>query len=434
MLVTKWLEVFRGWIIQTKLTISAGISKPEKGPYLVISTEKKTRPSYAEFVLLVSMMMSLTALSIDAMLPALPQIGRDLNVQNPNDRQLVVSLIFLGLAFGQLFFGPLSDKTGRKPAIYAGYGLFIAGSLLSMFAISFPMMLIGRFLQGAGVSAPRAVTLALVRDRYEGRAMARVMSFVMTVFILVPMIAPILGQTILLFSGWRSIFGVFILLAAITLIWFALRMPETLAAENRAPFSLKRILRTATEIIKIRPALAYTVTAGLVGGAHLGYLNSAQQVFQEQYALGELFPLFFAIIAFSIGLASFLNARLVVRFGMRLLVRWALLVIFGLSIVAIAGALLSAGQPPLWLLMAYLMLVFFCIGILFGNMNALAMEPLGHIAGIGAAIVGSLSTLISMLLGTVIGQNYNGTIIPLVIGLAVLTGLSIINVRWTEAE
>ena len=209
-----------------------------KGPYLVITAEKKTRPSYAEFVLLVSMMMSLTALSIDAMLPALPQIGRDLNVQNTNDRQLVVSLIFLGLAFGQLFFGPLSDKTGRKPAIYAGYGLFIAGSLLSLFAISFPMMLFGRFLQGAGVSAPRAVTLALVRDEYEGRAMARVMSFVMTVFILVPMIAPILGQTILLFSGWRSIFGVFILLAAITLIWFALRMPETLAAENRAPFSL----------------------------------------------------------------------------------------------------------------------------------------------------------------------------------------------------
>lgn len=400
----------------------------------MIETKRKTDPSFAEFVILVSMMMALTALSIDAMLPALSQIGSDLNVQNANDRQLVVSMIFLGLAFGQLFFGPLSDKTGRKPAIYAGYSLFIAGSLLSMFSASFPMMLFGRLLQGAGVSAPRAVTLALVRDQYEGRAMARVMSFVMTVFILVPMIAPIMGQTILLFSGWRSIFGAFILLAAFTLLWFALRMPETLAAEDRAPFSLERIIGATREILRTRIALGYTVTAGLVSGAHLGYLNSAQQVFQEQYALGELFPLFFAIIAFSIGLASFLNARLVVRFGMRLLVRWALLVIFGLSIAIFGIALLSAGQPPLWLFMVYLMLVFFCIGILFGNMNALAMEPLGHIAGIGAAVVGSLSTLISVLLGTMIGRSYNGTILPLVAGIGILTGLALIVVRWVEAD
>ncbi len=380
------------------------------------------------------MMMSLTALSIDAILPALSQIGSDLNVQNANDRQLVVSMIFLGLAFGQLFFGPLSDKTGRKPAIYAGYGLFIAGSLLSIFSVSFSMMLFGRLLQGAGVSAPRAVTLALVRDQYEGRAMARVMSFVMTVFILVPMIAPIMGQTILLFSGWRSIFGVFVLLAAFTLLWFALRMPETLAPEDRAPFSLERIIGATREILRTRIALGYTVTAGLVSSAHLGYLNSAQQVFQEQYTLGELFPLFFAVTAFSIGLASFLNARLVVRFGMRLLVRWALLVIFGLSIAIFGVALLSAGQPPLWLFMVYLMLVFFCIGILFGNMNALAMEPLGHIAGIGAAVVGSLSTLISVMLGTMIGRSYNGTILPLVAGIAILTGLALVVVRWVEAD
>lgn len=400
----------------------------------MIAADQKTKPSFAEFVILVSMMMSLTALSIDAMLPALSQIGSDLNVQNANDRQLVVSMIFLGLAFGQLFFGPLSDKTGRKPAMYSGYALFVAGSLLSMFALSFPMMLFGRLLQGAGVSAPRAVTLALVRDEYEGRAMARVMSFVMTVFILVPMIAPILGQTILLFSGWRTIFGVFVLLAAITLVWFALRMPETLNPEDRAPFSLERIIGATREIIITRPALGYTVMAGLVSGVHLGYLNSAQQVFQEQYALGQLFPLFFAVIAFSIGLASFLNARLVLRFGMRMLVRWALLIIFGLSTALFGIALLAAGQPPLWLFMVYLMMVFFCIGILYGNMNALAMEPLGHIAGIGAAVVGSLSTLISVLLGTMIGRSYNGTILPLVAGIAILTGLALVVERWVETD
>ena len=399
----------------------------------MISTKSKTDPSLAEFVIIISLMMSLTALSIDAMLPALPQIGADLQVQNTNDRQLVVSTIFLGLAAGQLFFGPLSDKTGRKPAIYAGLTLFAAGSLVSVFAVSFPMMLAGRLLQGAGVSAPRAVGLALVRDRYEGRAMAQVMSFVMTIFILVPMIAPIFGQTLLFITGWRSIFGSFVLLALITLAWFALRMPETLAAEDRAPFSLRRIIGAAIEIIKIRPALGYTIVAGFVSGAHLGYLNSAQQVFQEQYDLGELFPLFFAMVALSIGLASFLNARLVMRFGMRALVRWALLIILGLSVAVLGVVLLVAGQPPLWFLMVYLMLTFLCVGILFGNNNALAMQPLGQVAGIGAAVVGSLSTFISVPLGIMIGRSYNGTILPLIAGMAILAGLSLVVVRWIEA-
>jgi DHA1 family bicyclomycin/chloramphenicol resistance-like MFS transporter len=401
---------------------------------MTVLAKQKAGPSYVEFVVLMSMMMSLTALSIDAMLPALPQIGSDLNVQNGNTRQLVISIIFLGLALGQLFFGPLSDKTGRKPAIYAGYALYIAGALMSLLAISFPILLLGRFLQGVGVSAPRAVTLALVRDRFEGRAMARVMSFIMTTFILVPMIAPSLGQAILLYSGWRAIFGSFILLAIITLAWFALRLPETLAPENRAPFSLGRIISATREILKTRASLGYTVSAGLISGAFIGYLNSSQQIFQEQFALGELFPLFFAVIALSIGVASLLNTRLVIRFGMRFLVSWSLIMIFALSLIALLIALLTAGQPPLWLFMTYLMLAFFCVGILFGNQNSLAMEPLGSMAGIGAAIVGSLSTLISMPLGTIIGQSYNGTILPLILGMAVLAGLAIFVVRWAESN
>jgi MFS transporter, DHA1 family, multidrug resistance protein len=400
----------------------------------LITTKTKTSLSFTEFVILISLMMSLTALSIDAMLPALPQIGRDLNVQNANDRQLVISMIFMGLSFGQLFFGPLSDSIGRKPAIYGGLILFMAGSLLSMSAATFPIMLSGRLIQGIGISSPRAVTLALVRDQFEGRTMARVMSFVSTVFILVPMLAPTMGQSILLFSGWRGIFGVYVALAMIVLAWLGLRQPETLSPENRAPFTWQRILSATQEVIKNRLAFGYTVTAGLVSGAFVGYLNSAQQIFQEQYALGTLFPIYFAIIASSIGLASLANTRLVMRYGMRFLVRTAMLVIVVLSVAAFGAALLVAGQPPLWLLMAYLMMAFFCVGILFGNLNSLAMEPLGHIAGIGAAIVGSLSTLLSTVLGTVVGQSYNGTIFPLVAGLAVLVGLSIIVVRWAEAD
>ncbi len=211
-------------------------------------------------------------------------------------------------------------------------------------------------------------------------------------------------------------------------------MPETLAPDNRAPFSLRRIVKAAVTIVKIRPALGYTVIAGFVSGAHLGYLNSAQQVFQEQYALGELFPIFFALVAFSIGFASFLNARLVMRFGMRSLVKWALLSILGLSAVSLAIALLAGGQPPLWFLMIYLMLTFFGVGILFGNNNALAMQPLGRMAGIGAAVVGALSTFISVPLGIIIGRSYNGTILPLVAGILIVAVLSLIVVRWVEAE
>ncbi|MGD8402599.1 MAG: multidrug effflux MFS transporter [Anaerolineales bacterium] len=399
-----------------------------------MSKKRIPAPSFVEFVVVISLMMSLTALSIDTMMPALPQIGVELSIQNTNDRQLIISMIFLGLAVGQLFFGPLSDRTGRKPAIYAGYSIYIIGSLLAVFAVSFPMMLAGRLLQGVGISAPRAITMALVRDRYAGRMMARVMSFVMTVFILVPMLAPSLGQAIMGFSGWRGIFVSFIMVALTTLIWFAIRMPETLAPEDRAPFSLRHILDATFVIVKNRTALGYTVSTGLVGGTFLGYLSSAQQIFQEQYALGELFPILFGIISLSIGLASFLNARLVMRFGMRFLVLWSLRIILVLATVALIVTLLTAGQPPLWFLMAYFMLTFFCIGILFGNQNALAMDPLGHLAGIGAAVVGSLSTLIQMPLGTIIGQNYNNTIFPLVMGIAILTGLSILVVRWAESK
>jgi DHA1 family bicyclomycin/chloramphenicol resistance-like MFS transporter len=391
-------------------------------------------PSFVEFVIIISLMMSLTALSIDAMMPALPKIGGELGIQNANDRQLIISMIFLGLAVGQLFFGPLSDKTGRKPAVYFGYAIYIIGSLLAILAASFPMMLTSRLLQGIGVSAPRAITMAIVRDRYAGRMMARVMSFAMTVFILVPMLAPSLGQAVLGFSGWRGIFVSFVVIALISLTWFALRMPETLSPEQRAPFSPRHIVNATLVILKNRTALGYTVSAGLVGGAFLGYLSSAQQIFQEQYGLGEFFPILFGIISISIGLASFLNARLVMRFGMRFLVQWPLRIILGLALVALVVATLTAGQPPLWFLMAYLMLTFFCIGLLFGNQNALAMEPLGHLAGIGAAVVGSLSTLIQMPLGTMIGRSYNGTILPLVIGIGILVGISILVVNWAESN
>ncbi len=402
--------------------------------YPFVHSKSRSEASFVEFVVIISLMMALTALSIDAMMPALPKIESELRLQHTNDRQLIISIIFLGLSIGQLFFGPLSDKTGRKPAVYLGYALYLIGSLLAAFSLGFPMMLAGRLLQGIGVSAPRAITLAIVRDCYAGRRMARVMSFVTTVFILVPMLAPSLGQAILGFFGWRVIFVSFVVIALFTLAWFAWRMPETLPDEKRAPFSLRHIVKATSAIVQNRTAFGYTLSAGLIGGAFLGYLNSAQQIFQEQYALGEFFPVLFGLISGSIGLASVLNARLVMCFGMRFLVHWSLRLILTLGGIAFAGALLTAGHPPLVFLMIYLMLTFFCIGILFGNQNALAMEPLGQLAGMGAAVVGSLTTLIQMPLGTLIGRNYNGTIFPLVLGIIILTALAISVVRWTETK
>jgi DHA1 family bicyclomycin/chloramphenicol resistance-like MFS transporter len=389
-------------------------------------------PRLGEFVALMALMTSLVAMAIDLMLPALSDIGAELGVRRPNDNQLVLTMIFLGLAVGQFFYGALSDTVGRKPAIYLGYLVFFAGTLLSIFALSFPMMLAGRLMQGIGVAGPRAVSMALIRDRFEGRAMAQVLSFITVVFILVPVAAPTLGQAILLVAEWRAIFVALFILGVISLLWFALRQPETLPAARRAPFSAGRIGRALREVLTNPVALGYTLMAGLIAGALQAYLSSAQQIFQFQYGLGTLFPLFFAVNALAIGLASFVNGRLVMRYGMRTLLRTALLTLCALSVIFVGVALATGGQPPLWLFMAYLMPSFFCIGILFGNMNALAMEPLGHIAGVGAAVVGSLSTLLATPLGAGIGQAYNGTVTPLALGFAVFGLGALALMRWAE--
>jgi DHA1 family bicyclomycin/chloramphenicol resistance-like MFS transporter len=389
---------------------------------------------FGEFVALMAMMTALTALSIDAMLPALSEIGLELGVQRANDVQLVISLLFLGMAVGQIFYGPVSDSIGRKPTIYIGFGLFAAGCLLSMLTTSFRILLVGRVLQGLGTAAPRIVVVALVRDQFSGREMARVMSFVMAVFILVPVIAPAIGQTVLLVAHWRAIFGLYLTLVLIIGIWLARRQPETLPPDRRIPLSLIRIARAIGEVVTQRKSFGYIVSIGLVSGAFIGYLNSTQQVFQEQYGLGQLFPLYFALLALSIGGASIVNSRLVLRYGMRVLSFRALLGIAALSVIYLGYAALTAGEPPLWTLTFFFLLTFFGVGVLFGNLNALAMEPLGHIAGVGAGVVGSMSTFISLTLGTLIGQSYNGTVLPLIGGFALFSITAIGVMHWIEGR
>jgi DHA1 family bicyclomycin/chloramphenicol resistance-like MFS transporter len=264
--------------------------------------------------------------------------------------------------------------------------------------------------------------------------MAQVMSSAMSIFILVPVIAPALGQGLLLIAHWRAIFVAFLALALIILTWFTVRQPETLARENRRAFSLRQNMRAVREICSTRVSFGYTIAAGLISGGFLAYLTSSQQIFQDQYGVGTRFPLYFATLALALGGASFANSRLVMRYGMRVLSRVALYLLSILSIIFFTISWFLAGDPPLWGLMTYFMLLFFCIGLLFGNLNALAMEPLGHIAGIGASVVGALSSLLSVPIGILIGQSFNGTILPLVGGYGLL-GLGTLAVMWwTESK
>ncbi|MDC1287851.1 multidrug effflux MFS transporter [Gammaproteobacteria bacterium] len=392
------------------------------------------RPSSVEFIVLIALIISLVALSIDGMLPALPLIAADLGVQRINDSQYVISVFFAGMALGQIFFGPLSDSVGRRPAIISGFALFALGCLLSIFADNFEQMLLGRLLQGVGASGPRIVSIALVRDQFKGREMARIMSFVMTVFILVPVFAPALGQLVLVVADWRYIFVTFLLLVLILVPWFWIRQPETLAAQQRVRFSFAQLMLDTGAIYRIRSALGYTLAMGFIFGGFIGYLSSSQQIFQLQYELHELFPLYFGILACAIGCASWCNASLVMRFGMRRLSNYAMIGICLLSLPFLLIAAMQNGHPPLYQLMAYLLPLFFCLGILFGNLNALAMEPLGHIAGLGSALIGSVSTLMSVVFGVIIAAAYDQTVIPMVVGFAVLGLAGLMTMRWTEAE
>jgi MFS transporter, DHA1 family, multidrug resistance protein len=397
-----------------------------------LSPKPTARLRQGEFVALMALMMSLVAMAIDAMLPALTQIGEDLGAGHANQAQMVISALFLGMAAGQVIYGPLSDSIGRKPAIYAGLALFVVGCALSVAATSFGLMLLGRVLQGFGAAGPRIVVVALVRDEYAGAAMARIMSLVLTTFILVPAVAPAIGQGILLVADWRAIFGMLLLLGLITLVWFALRQPETLPLERRARFSLARILLGVRETCTNRVALGYTIGAGLIFGAFLGYITSSAQIFLSLYGVGRLFPVYFGGLALAVGVATYANSRLVMRYGMQRLSALAVGLIGSGSAAFSLIAWAAAGAPPLWSLMPYFALAFFCFGLVFGNFNALAMEPLGHIAGVAAAVVGTITSLMSLTLGTLIGQSYDGTVLPLIAGFAVLGLGSLAVMRWAE--
>lgn len=385
-----------------------------------------------EFIVLIAFMISLVAMTTDVMLSGLSMIASDLGQSDPNAGHLVISVLFGGFAVGQLIVGPLSDCYGRRPVIHASYALFLVGCMLSLFATSFEMLLLGRVLQGLGMSGPRIIAVAIVRDGFEGRAMARIMSFVMAVFIIVPAVAPAIGQLVIALAGWRAIFALLLLIAAISWTWFGLRQPETLDPADRRVFSFKGVFQGIIIICKTRAALGYTLCVGLIFGPFLAYLSLAQQIFQGSYDKGAGFALWFAIAALSIGAASILNSALVERLGMRFLSNLALI-----GIVVAAGAFMIVviawdGLPPFTLFMTWIIITFFGMGLLFGNLNALAMEPLGKMAGLGAAVVGALSTLVSIPIGVMISDSFTGGVGALVTGFGIVAILALLIGKWAS--
>jgi len=386
----------------------------------------QNKPSFEfEFVALMASLMSIVALSIDALLPALPEIGNALGVTDTNNNQMLVTMIFLGLGLGQLIFGPLSDSFGRKPIVFVGFLLFVLATIICVTTENFEIMILGRVLQGVGLASPRTLSIAMIRDSYSGDYMAKILSIVVMVFILVPVIAPTLGQFLLNYYNWESIFYVNLLFGLIIMIWFWKRQDETLDDKNRIKFTPMIFINGTKEFIKHRNAVAFTLVSGFITGSFLVYISTAQQIFEKQYNLADKFPYIFASLAIAVGLATFLNSRYVMKFGM-----WRLAYVgtIGYCVISILYVVLfwSTGNPSIEILVSFFALQFFAIGFLFGNVRSLAMQPLGHIAGIGAAINGFVSTVMAVPIANYIGSFVSDSVLPLFIGFSIFGILSLL--------
>jgi MFS transporter, DHA1 family, multidrug resistance protein len=374
----------------------------------------------SEFVALMALLFAIVALSIDAMLPALPEIAADLAPQSPNLAQLVVTVFVLGMGLGTFVAGPLSDVFGRKAVILAGSGLFVTGALLCFFAPSLEWILAARLLQGLGAAAPRVAGSAMIRDLFKGRDMAQIMSVIMAVFMMVPAIAPLLGQGVIALAGWRAIFLVLATVSLATALWMGLRQPETLPPARRQSLTLRHLAAATREVLSLPVVRAAIALQALILGGLFAALSSLQGIFAQSFDRGDSFPLWFAAIAVGSAAGSVLNARFVQRFGMRRMVGWALTTTFAFSLWLLSAQFVPLpGDVRFAAFIAWAIVAFGGMGMTMGNLNALALEPLGHIAGLASSVITALSTVLSVALAIPVGQAFTGSEVPLLMGFVV---------------
>jgi DHA1 family bicyclomycin/chloramphenicol resistance-like MFS transporter len=386
--------------------------------------------SRVEFIGLVAALMALNALAIDIMLPALPYMGEALGVSEENERQFVVGAYMLGFGVAQLAFGPLTDRFGRRAPLFFGLFVYLVCAFAATFAPNFGILLALRFVQGLGAAGTRVIATAVVRDRYSGREMAEVMSLTFMVFMAVPIVAPGIGQVILLSGPWQYIFLFMGGLATLIGLWAFMRLPETLKPENRRPLSFASVIDGFRIVVTNRVAFSYGLAGTFLFGAMFGFISASQQIFVEIYGLGPYFPVAFAAMAGFIAIAQFINSRVVRRVGMRRIAHSANLVYLLLSAIWLVLALM--GPIPFPLFFGLFLCVQFCFGWAASNMNSLSMEPLGQVAGTAASVFGFIQTVGGALLGTYIGQHFDGTLVPSAAGYTVMGVLVLVCVLIAE--
>ncbi|WP_347309777.1 multidrug effflux MFS transporter [Defluviimonas sp. SAOS-178_SWC] len=380
-----------------------------------------------EFIALLAMMFALTAFSIDAMLPAMPEISAELSPEAPNRAQLIITSFVLGMGLGTFLTGPLSDAFGRRRVIIGGVVLYCVGATLAWAAPTLELVLAARVLQGLGVAGPRVAAMALVRDLYSGRQMARIVSFTMMIFTLVPAVAPLLGSFIIAGFGWRGIFPAFIVFATVATTWFWARQAETLPVRARRPLRFDTLRAAVKEILTHKLVLMIIAVMSLAFACLFSVLSSTQQVFDQRFGLAVTFPHWFAVIALVSGLASVINARLVVRLGMR----WMVTATFSYQVVNSGAMVLLFGigivpeSLAFWVYLYWTITVFFMAGLTIGNLNALALEPMGHIAGTAASVVTAVATVLSVIVAAPIGLAFDGTPVPLMGGVFVCVAVAL---------
>ncbi|GLH82340.1 Bcr/CflA family drug resistance efflux transporter [Bradyrhizobium sp. SSBR45G] len=386
--------------------------------------------AFTEFVIVIAAIMALNPLAMDMMLPALPDIGSAFHIGVANRVQAVLTAFVIGFGFGQFAIGPLSDSFGRRPVLLGGMVLYVIASLLAIAAPSFETLLLARVLEGLGTAATRVIATSIVRDCYAGRRMASVVSLAMMVFIAIPVVAPAFGQAVMLLTQWRGIFVVLTIYGIVALLWTIFRLPETLPDNERKPFSVASISAAFRATLTNRQTLGYALAASGIFGAVLAYVLSSQQLFTGVYHLGHYFPLAFAAISATIAVAGFLNARLVGRLGMRKISHSALIGCVAIALVCFTAALL--GALPLWLFMVLSGAMMFSFGLMFANFTALAMEPQRANAGTASSLYGSITTLLGMTAGAVVGQAFDGTPLPFATGFLACTATALAIVLITE--